>query len=85
MDPEKFNGWLSELLREKGTDIYRMKGIVHLKGSPNRYVFQGVHMLFDGKPDRLWKDSSEPGNQLVFIGKNLNRAELEQGFRACLV
>ena len=85
VDPEKFNGWLSELLREKGTDIYRMKGIVHLKGSPNRYVFQGVHMLFDGKPDRPWKDRTEPGNQLVFIGKNLNRSELEQGFRACLV
>jgi G3E family GTPase len=84
LDPQKFNGWLSELLREKGTDIYRMKGIVHLKGSPNRFVFQGVHMLFEGKPDRPWKDSSEPGNQLVFIGKNLNRAELEQGFRACL-
>ncbi|MBK8002093.1 MAG: GTP-binding protein [Verrucomicrobia bacterium] len=83
--PEKFNGWLSELLREKSTDIYRMKGIVHLQGSPNRFVFQGVHMLFDGKPDRPWKDSSEPGNQLVFIGRNLNRAELEQGFRACLV
>ena len=85
VDPEKFNGWLSELLRTKGTDIYRMKGIEHLKGAPNRYVFQGVHVLFDGKPDRPWKDSTEPGNQLVFIGKNLNRAELEQGFRACLV
>jgi len=84
VDPEKFNGWLSELLRTKGTDIYRMKGIIHLKGSPNRYVFQGVHMLFEGKPDRPWKDSSEPGNQLVFIGKNLNRSDLEQGFRACL-
>ena len=84
VDPEKFNGWLSELLRTKGTDIYRMKGIIHLKGSPNRYVFQGVHMLFDGKPDRPWKDSSEPGNQVVFIGKNLNRAELERGFRECL-
>lgn len=84
VDPEKFNGWLGELLRTKGADIYRMKGIVHLNGSPNRFVFQGVHMLFDGKPDRPWKDNSEPGNQLVFIGKNLDRAELERGFRACL-
>jgi G3E family GTPase len=84
VDPDKFNGWLSQLLQDKGTDIYRMKGIIHLAGSPNRFVFQGVHMLFDGKPDRLWKDSSEPGNQLVFIGKNLDRAELERGFRACL-
>jgi G3E family GTPase len=84
VDPDKFNGWLSQLLQGKGTDIYRMKGIIHLAGSANRFVFQGVHMLFDGKPDRPWKDGNEPGNQLVFIGKNLNRTELERGFRACL-
>jgi len=84
VDETKLNEWLSELLRTKGTDIFRMKGILHIKGLANRFVFQGVHMLFDGKPDRPWKDSNEPGNQMIFIGKNLNRKELEEGFRSCL-
>lgn len=84
VDAKKFNNWLGELLREKGADIYRMKGIIHFKGLPNRFVFQGVHMLFDGKPDRPWKNSGEAGNQFVFIGKDLNRKQLEKGFRSCL-
>lgn len=84
VDNKKFNAWLGDLLRNKGTDIYRMKGIVHVKGQANRLVFQGVHMLFDGKLDRPWKNPGEAGNQFVFIGKNLDREELEKGFRSCL-
>ena len=84
VDEKKLNKWLSELLSTKGTDIFRMKGILHIKDSANRFVFQGVHMLFDGKPDRPWKDRNEAGNQMIFIGKNLNRKELEEGFRSCL-
>ena len=84
VDPQRFNDWMGKLLREQGTDIYRMKGIVNIAGSPQRFVFQGVHMLFDGKADRPWKNSDEQRTQLVFIGKNLNREELNRGFRACL-
>ncbi|MBM3847395.1 MAG: GTP-binding protein [Verrucomicrobia bacterium] len=85
LDPRRFDEWLGGLLRDKGTDIYRMKGIVNLAGVKDRFVFQGVHMLLDGKPDRPWKTESERQTQIVFIGKNLNRAELESGFRSCLV
>ena len=57
--------------------------MLSIQGSPNRVVFQGVHMLFDIKPDRPW--GSEPRhNALIFIGRNLDRAELERGFRTCL-
>ena len=84
VDGNKFNAWLGDLLRTKGADIYRMKGIVHVKGQANRLVFQGVHMLFDGKLDRPWKNPGEAGNQFVFIGKNLDRQALEKGFRSCL-
>jgi G3E family GTPase len=34
-----------------------MKGIISLKGEKERFVFQGVHMLFDGRPDRPMKGS----------------------------
>jgi G3E family GTPase len=49
VDPRKLNQWISAILRDKGVDIFRMKGILHLKGLEQRFIFQGVHMLFDGK------------------------------------
>ncbi|NJN94454.1 MAG: GTP-binding protein, partial [Anaerolineales bacterium] len=83
LDVNKFNQWLRNLLMTQGPDIFRMKGILSIKGQPNRFVFQGVHMLFDGRPDRPW--GSEPRrNNLIFIGRNLDRAELNAGFNACL-
>ncbi len=84
LDPKKLNAWLSELLQTKGQDIFRMKGILHLKGTQSRFVFQGVHMLFEGKADRPWKPEEERKSQLVFIGRNLDREALNAGFRRCL-
>lgn len=85
LDHEKLNNWLSELLQTQGTDIFRMKGILNIAGEDRRFVFQGIHMLFDGKADRLWKSAAERKNELVFIGRNLDQAQLRAGFRACLV
>ena len=84
LDRERFNEWLGILLQERGQDIFRMKGVLSIDQSPRRFVFQGVHMLFDGQPDRLWGDE-ERVNKLIFIGRHLDRSELEEGFRACLV
>ncbi len=84
LDGKRLNDWISELLRVKGGDIYRMKGVLAVKGSAKRLVFQGVHMLFDAKFDREWKSGEPRTNTLVFIGKNLDRAELTEKFKACL-
>ena len=84
LDPEKLNNWIGELLRDRGPDIFRMKGILNVKGEENRVVFQGVHMLFDGKADRPWLPNETPKNELVFIGRNLDEAELKSGFQSCL-
>lgn len=83
LDNAKLNKWLGNLLQTKGTDIFRMKGILSIKGSAERFVFQGVHMLFDGRPDRPWGDNPRR-NSLVFIGRNLDRKALTEGFQACL-
>jgi G3E family GTPase len=83
LDGKRLNDWISTLLRVKGGDIYRMKGVLAVKGSPKRLVFQGVHMLFDAKFDREWNGQPRQ-NTLVFIGKNLDRAELNKAFTACL-
>jgi len=77
------NEWLGWLLSTKGVDLFRSKGILAVAGMPERYVFQGVHMLFDGTQGEPWGDA-ERGNRLVFIGRNLDRGELEAGLRACL-
>ncbi len=84
VDPDRLNMWLGELLRERGVDIFRMKGFISLAGESRRFVFQGVHMLFDGQPDREWGDDPRH-NQLVFIGRNLDEQDMRQGFNACLV
>ncbi len=83
LDGKRLNDWIGKLLKEKGGDIYRSKGVLAVKGAANRLVFQGVHMLFDAKFDRPWgKDARE--NTLVFIGKNLDRKALTEAFKACL-
>ena len=83
LDGKLLNDWISGLLRTKGNDIYRMKGVLSVKGAARRLVFQGIHMLFDAKFDRDW--GTEPRmNTLVFIGRNLDRAALNEAFRGCL-
>ncbi|MBM3451392.1 MAG: GTP-binding protein, partial [Armatimonadetes bacterium] len=83
LDKKRLNAWLSRLLMEKGNDIYRMKGVLAIRGEARRFVFQGVHMLFDGQPDKPW-GSTPRRSQLVFIGKNLDREDLTKDFLACL-
>jgi G3E family GTPase len=84
LDQEKFESWVVSLLRRKGPDIFRFKGILALAGKPERFVFQGVHMLFDGKFGSPWSGELRH-NQMVFIGRQLDRAELERGLASCRV
>lgn len=83
MDGAKLQQWIGYLLQTQGPDIFRMKGILNLKGDDHRYVFQGVHMLFDGTRDRAWKPGETRKNELVFIGRNLDEAKLREDFLAC--
>ncbi|MDY3561073.1 GTP-binding protein [Gemmata sp. JC673] len=83
LDMDRLNAWMSELLQTRGTDIFRMKGVLSIKGDKNRFVFQGVHMLLDARPDRPWGAAAR-SNKLIFIGRNLDRAALTEGFQSCL-
>jgi G3E family GTPase len=84
LDGQRLNSWISKLLQEKGPDIFRSKGVLSISGSDERFVFQAVHMLFTGEAERPWGDTPRR-NQMVFIGRNLDREALEEGFRKCLV
>ncbi|KAM3574804.1 hypothetical protein VYU27_003229 [Nannochloropsis oceanica] len=78
--------WLSVLLRDKGTELFRYKGVLSVKGFDAPWIFQGVHMLFGASmDDQEWKCVQDRTNRFVFIGRNLNRTELTEGFAACLV
>jgi G3E family GTPase len=83
LDARKFDAWISELLATKGQDILRTKGILDLKGSDKRFVFQAVHMIKDGDFQRPWRADEKRQSKLVFIGRELDAAALQQGFDAC--
>jgi G3E family GTPase len=83
LDEQKVSAWLNTLLRTRGQDIFRMKGVLSIKGRDQRFIFQGVHMLMDGRADRPWGEEKRH-NALIFIGRHLDRAELNAGFRECL-
>jgi G3E family GTPase len=85
IDPDRFQRWMGELLQRKGPDIFRCKGILDVQGAPRRYVFQGVHMLMDSDWGNPWKDSDKRASKLVFIGRDLDREALKQGFESCQI
>ncbi|ELS02896.1 putative GTPase, G3E family [Xenococcus sp. PCC 7305] len=84
VDGVKLNKWLNQLVQAIGQDIFRMKGILNVDDEDRRFVFQGVHMTLDGRPGKPWKPTELRNNELVFIGRNLNEAELLSGFLTCL-
>ncbi|HTT06373.1 MAG TPA: GTP-binding protein [Steroidobacteraceae bacterium] len=84
LDAQRVNDWLSKLLQSRGQDILRMKGVLQFKAEPRRYVFHGVHMTFDGRLERAWPEASARVSRLVFIGRNLDRSELERGLAGCI-
>ena len=83
LDIERFQIWFGDLLREKGQDILRSKGILHLAGESERYVIQGVHMLMEGSFLGPWPEGDRPRSRLVFIGRGLEDMGLDHGFREC--
>jgi len=83
VDPNKFMPWVNELVQREGPSILRSKGILAFKDEPKRFVFQGVHMLLDGDLQREWKRDEKRLSRLVFIGRNLKKDEITQGFLGC--
>jgi G3E family GTPase len=84
LDPAKFIPWLQELVATDGPSILRCKGIVAFKDDPERFVFQGVHMILDGDHQRAWKDGEKRDSRVVFIGRDLPQDKIRQGFEASI-
>ncbi len=84
LDLKRTEAWLNELMAKGGENIYRAKGILHIQGVPKRVIFQSVQMMFDVEPERFWNVGEARGNQMVFIGKELDEAGIRAGFAACV-
>jgi G3E family GTPase len=79
----RLDAYLKDLLKERGDEIFRLKGILAIAGEPNRVVLQGVHRLMDLRAADAW-GSQKRESRLVFIGRNLQKDSLDRGLRGCL-
>ncbi len=83
IDPDKFEAWIGTLLRLKGQDIFRSKGILNVSGSNRRFVFQGVHMQMNHSWGNPWRGRDTRDSRIVFIGRDLDAEALREGFLNC--
>lgn len=83
-EKDKLNSFIGWLLKEKGVDLYRSKGVLAVKGMSEKFVYQAIHMLFANSEEAEWGADEERRCKIVFIGKNLNREELTTKFMACM-
>jgi G3E family GTPase len=82
-DRTRLESHLRSLLKEKGDDIFRLKGILAIAGEPRRVVLQAVHRIMDLRAADAWT-SARRESKLVFIGRGLDKTRLEKGLRSCL-
>ena len=82
---EMLSRWIQRLITEDGANLYRYKGVMAVKGIDQKFVFQGVGMLFSGSFQGMWKPAEKRESRFVFIGKNLDTEFLKIGFEACCV
>ena len=86
LNVNKLERWIGELMQSKGEDLFRYKGVLAVKGMDRKFVFQGVHMLFGGgfsSEVAPWKEGETRECRFVFIGRNLEHEELQQGLMDC--
>jgi len=84
LDLSLVEDWIGELLKTKGVDLYRMKGVLNIRHAEERFVYHAVHMIFNGEFTEPWEEGEPRESKLVFIGKNLDAAALRASFAQCL-
>jgi G3E family GTPase len=82
--PDRFFPWIQSVCQHYGPDMLRMKGIVAFPDDDDRYVVQGVHMQLEGDHQRQWRADEQRLTRIVFIGRDLPRDLIEDGFRRCI-
>jgi G3E family GTPase len=67
-----------------GPRMLRYKGVLFMKGSERKVIFQGVHQMMGSDLGPLWAKGETKGSKMVFIGIELPVKILEQGLMQCL-
>lgn len=76
--------WIERLITVEGANLYRYKGVIAVKGMDQKFVFQGVGMLFSGNfVGTKWKVDEPRESRFCFIGKNLDADFYRSAFMAC--
>jgi G3E family GTPase len=84
-NPAKLEDFLGAIVQVYGPKMLRYKGVLHMKGSDRKVIFQGVHQLMGSDLGPKWAPGEAKGSKMVFIGIDLPKDVLLQGLEQCLV
>ena len=84
-DPAKLEDFLGAIVNIYGPRMLRYKGVLWMKGTERKVIFQGVHQLMGSDLGPEWKAGEARVSKMVFIGIDLPRDILTQGLEQCLV
>ena len=83
-DPAKLEDFLGAIVNIYGPRMLRYKGVLHMKGTERKVIFQGVHQLMGSDLGPVWAAGEKPVSKMVFIGIDLPKDIFLQGLMQCL-
>jgi len=84
-DPARLEDFLGAIVNVYGPRMLRYKGVLDMKGTERKVIFQGVHQLMGSDLGPEWGAGEARESKMVFIGIDLPRDIFEQGLEQCLV
>ena len=84
-NPAKLEDFLGAIVQVYGPKMLRYKGVLNMKGSDRKVIFQGVHQLMGSDLGPKWAPGEKKNSKMVFIGLDLPRDVFLQGLEQCLV
>ena len=84
-NPAKLEDFLGAIVQVYGPKMLRYKGVLNMKGSERKVIFQGVHQLMGSDLGPKWAPGEKKSSKMVFIGLDLPRDVFLQGLEGCLV
>jgi len=84
-DPAKLEDFLGAIINIYGPRMLRYKGVLHMKGTERKVIFQGVHQLMGSDLGPVWAEGEQRLSKMVFIGIDLPKDILLQGLEQSLV
>ena len=84
-NPARLEDFLGSIVQIYGPRMLRYKGVLNMKGTERKVIFQGVHQLMGSDLGPKWLPSEKRQSKMVFIGIDLPRDVFQQGLEQCLV